>query len=134
MTSPMTGVPAVQPAVLQQQGLTPADKQGESKFDGVLADKARALSEAQAVHTVEPVSETMGPVLSAVSLVVRELEQGQRDLDRIIKAAASGKHFSNAELLSLQASMYRYTQELDLVGKVVEKGTSGLKDVLKTQV
>jgi hypothetical protein len=65
---------------------------------------------------------------------VRELEQGQRDLDRIIQAVASGKRFSNAELLSLQASMYRYTQELELVSKVVEKGTSGLKDVLKTQV
>ncbi len=135
MTSPMTGVSEAQAAAFaQQQGLTPAEKQGESKFDGVLADKARALEEVLAPRAVEPVSEPMGPVLNAVSLVVRELEQGQRDLDRIIKSAASGKHFSNAELLSLQASMYRYTQELDLVGKVVEKGTSGLKDVLKTQV
>jgi hypothetical protein len=30
--------------------------------------------------------------------------------------------------------MYRYTQELDLVGKVVEKATTGFKDVVKTQV
>ena len=35
---------------------------------------------------------------------------------------------SNAELLSLQAGMYKYTQELDLTSKVVEKATSGLKD------
>jgi hypothetical protein len=46
----------------------------------------------------------------------------------------SGKNFSNGELLSLQASMYKYTQELDLTSKVVEKATSGLKDVVKTQV
>ena len=50
------------------------------------------------------------------------------------RSGCSGKPFSNAELLSLQASMYRYTQELDLVGKVVEKATTGLKDVVKTQV
>ena len=41
---------------------------------------------------------------------------------------------SNQELLSMQAGMYKYTQELDLVSKVVEKATSGLKDTLKTQV
>lgn len=135
MTSPMTGVPEMQAAMLaqQQQGMAPPEKLGESKFDGVLADKARAQAPAS-VHAVDPAAAAMGPVLSAVSHVVRELEQGQQVLDRIIRAAGSGKPFTNAELLSLQASMYRYTQELELVSKVVEKGTTGLKDVLKTQV
>jgi hypothetical protein len=68
------------------------------------------------------------------SNVVCELEHGQRVLDRIIQAADRGKQFTNAELLSLQTSMYLYTQELDLVSRVVEKGTSGLKDVLKALV
>ena len=66
--------------------------------------------------------------------VVSSLEKGQMDLDKLINQAASGKQFSNGELLGLQASMYKYTQELDLTGKVVEKATSGLKDTLKTQV
>ena len=30
--------------------------------------------------------------------------------------------------------MFKYTQELALTGKVVEKATTGLKDTLKTQV
>ncbi|NMO23043.1 ATP-dependent helicase HrpB [Pyxidicoccus fallax] len=120
--------------------MAPVDKQGESKFDGVLADKARATGEVSGVsaaaptHAVEGVPPTERPALHAVSHVVRALEQGQRDLDRIIQEASSGKQFSNAELLSLQASMYRYTQELDLVSRVVEKATTGLKDVVKTQV
>jgi hypothetical protein len=46
----------------------------------------------------------------------------------------TGKNFSNSELIALQAGMYKYTQELELTGKVVEKATSGLKDTLKTQV
>ncbi|MBZ4421340.1 ATP-dependent helicase HrpB [Myxococcus sp. RHST-1-4] len=116
------------------------EKQGESRFDGVLADKARATGEVgstpavQPAHAVEGIAPTEKPALHAVSHVVRALEQGQRDLDRIIQEASSGKPFSNAELLSLQASMYRYTQELDLVSRVVEKATTGLKDVVKTQV
>ena len=62
------------------------------------------------------------------------MEKGQASLDKLINGAASGKTFSNAELLSLQAGMYKYSQELDLTSKVVEKATSGLKDTLKTQV
>jgi hypothetical protein len=139
MTSPMTGVPAAQPMPSQQQGVAqaaPMDKQGESRFDGVLADKAHVSGTpaVQGVHAVEEVARTERPVLNAVSNVVRALEQGQLDMDRIIREASSGKPFSNAELLSLQASMYRYTQELDLVSRVVEKATTGLKDVVKTQV
>ena len=135
MTSPMTGVPAPQAVPpQQQQGVAPVEKQGESRFDGVLADKARGSGEVTDARAVEGVGKAERPVVHAVSHVVRALEQGQRDLDRIIQQASSGKPFSNAELLSLQASMYRYTQELDLVSRVVEKATTGLKDVVKTQV
>jgi hypothetical protein len=69
-----------------------------------------------------------------ISHVVSELERGQVNMEKLIQSGASGKTFSNAELLSLQAGMYKYTQELDLTSKVVEKATSGLKDTLKTQV
>ena len=140
MSSPLSGVHAAQVLTPPQQQVTaPVEKQAESRFDGVLADKARATSasspqEVQAARVVEPTRATEATTLHPVAQVVRSLEQGQRDLDRIIQQASSGKPFSNAELLSLQASMYRYTQELDLVGKVVEKATTGLKDVVKTQV
>jgi hypothetical protein len=148
MTGPMTGVSAaqlVQPKPPEQE--TPsAHKQGESKFDAVLADKVQAAegpdavrkTEAaqgpEAVRQVETVSKVEKPMLSMVSHVVSELEQGQRRLDTLIDGGISGKHFSNGEVLSLQASMYKYTLELDLTSKVVEKATSGLKDVVKTQV
>ncbi len=69
-----------------------------------------------------------------MTTMVDSLEKGQVNLEKLIEAGANGKKFSNAEMLSLQASMYKYTQELDLTSKVVEKATSGLKDVVKTQV
>jgi hypothetical protein len=137
----MTGIAAGQlvQQKLPDQGTPQANKQGESKFDVVLTDKAQA-TKAQAVAPTEPVrqvesvSKTERPALNMVSHVVRELEQGQARLDTLIDAGVSGKQFSNAELLSLQASMYKYTMELDLTSKVVEKATNGLKDVVKTQV
>jgi hypothetical protein len=142
MTGPMISVPptpgAQQP--LSTQAGPQAPKQGESKFDTVLADKAQAAQAVQPVKSTEPVrqvesvAKTEKPGLNMVSHVVNELEVGHQRLEKLIQASASGKKFSNAELLSLQASMYKYTLELDLTSKVVEKATSGIKDVVKTQV
>lgn len=71
---------------------------------------------------------------SMVMGMMANMEKGQVAIDKLINGGLSGKNFSNSELLSLQAGMYKYTQELDLCSKVVEKATSGLKDTLKTQV
>ncbi len=75
-----------------------------------------------------------GKATNMINSVVSSLEKGQLNLEKLINSGMSGKNMSNGELLSLQASMYKYTQELDLTSKVVEKATSGLKDVVKTQV
>jgi hypothetical protein len=69
-----------------------------------------------------------------MSGMMSNIEKGQVQLDKLINGGLNGKQFSNSELLGLQAGMYKYSQELDLCGKVVEKATSGLKDTLKTQV
>lgn len=89
-----------------------------------------------ATGRMDPVTQK-GQVRKSTSLLmgmVQNIEKGQASLDKLISASLKGKTFSNSELIGLQASMYKYTQELELTGKVVEKATSGLKDTLKTQV
>ena len=182
----MAGVSAAQIAQqkLQDQGAQQVNKQGASKFDAALANKAQgaggvdhahatqsvqaaqkaqATQKADQVRHVETVNKTEKAGLNKVngansesvsaraaqpvdakpetskaggmvSSVVTSLEKGQLNLEKLINSGVNGKNFSNSELLSLQASMYKYTQELDLTSKVVEKATSGLKDVVKTQV
>ncbi|MFP2929048.1 ATP-dependent helicase HrpB [Pyxidicoccus sp. 3LG] len=66
--------------------------------------------------------------------VLDRVGQAQKRLDHILQLAQSGRSFSPAELLALQAHVYRASQELDLAGKVVEKATGGVKQVLQTQV
>ena len=66
--------------------------------------------------------------------VLDQVNQAQGRMEQILKLAESGKSFSPAELLSLQTHVYRASQELDLAGKVVEKATGGVKQVLQTQV
>ncbi len=71
---------------------------------------------------------------SMVMSMLGSLEKGQVNIDKLINGSMTGGTMSNAEMLQLQAGMYKYTQELDLCSKVVEKATTGLKDTLKTNV
>jgi hypothetical protein len=71
---------------------------------------------------------------SILMSMMDNLEKGGAAIDKLLNGGLAGRNFSNSELLGLQAGMYKYTQELDLCSKVVEKATSGLKDTLKTQV
>jgi hypothetical protein len=81
-------------------------------------------------QAVEPPSRAT----AAMTNMLSSMEKGGGMLDKLINGGLKGAKFSNTELLSLQAGMYKYTQELDLTGKVVDKATSALKDTLKTQV
>ena len=66
--------------------------------------------------------------------VLGEVQRAQARLDQLLKMAESGRSFSPAELLAFQAHAFRASQELDLAGKVVEKGTSAVKQTLQTQI
>jgi|SRR5689334_12307104 hypothetical protein len=58
----------------------------------------------------------------------------QARMDRILSLAASGRTFSPAELLSLQAGVAEASQTVDLAGKVLDRVSGGVKTVLQTQV
>ncbi|RKH34256.1 ATP-dependent helicase HrpB [Corallococcus praedator] len=88
----------------------------EAVSPGARVDSVRAARSQQAVEVLDRVG------------------QAQQRLDHILKLAESGRTFSPTELLALQAHVYRASQELDLAGKVVEKATGGVKQVLQTQV
>ena len=114
--------------VRQTEAVAKTEKAALNKVNS--AQEPATARGAQAVAGKQEASKSGG----MLNHVIGELEKGQLNMEKLIKAGASGKTFSNGELLSLQAGMYKYTQELDLTSKVVEKATSGLKDTLKTQV
>jgi hypothetical protein len=69
-----------------------------------------------------------------VAKALDRVSQAQKRLDHILALAESGRTFTPAELLAFQAHVYAASQQLDLAGKVVEKATSGIKQVLQTQI
>lgn len=60
------------------------------------------------------------------------LSEGQTRIDRAIRRGSRGET-DPAHLLALQAGVYRYTQELELASKLVDKATGALKQTLQSQ-
>jgi hypothetical protein len=97
--------------------------------------EAKGTTKAAAGPTrVEGASKVEASAAPMTSRVLDHVSAAQARMDQILKLAESGRDFSPAELLSLQTHVYRASQELDLAGKVVEKATNGIKQVLQTQV
>lgn len=79
-------------------------------------------------------AEAVRPAEATAAQALERVAEAQHRLDRVLALAQSGKTFTPAELLGLQAQVYSASQELDLAGKVVEKATSGIKQILQTQL
>ena len=109
-----------------------------NKTDKARLDKIQTQASSTNQHhtKTDPVTQKteVSKSTSAINGLFSNIEKGQVQMDKLISGGLSGKNFSNSELLALQAGMYKYSQELELTSKVVEKATSGLKDTLKTQV
>ena len=78
-----------------------------------------------------PVEKTRDTQLTKV---LNSVMSGQDKMSKIIKLATSGRAFNPTELLAIQAGVYKFSQELELTSKVVEKATDGVKQTLQTQV
>ena len=71
-----------------------------------------------------------GPALDALARV----ERAQARLDAVLAAARTGRTFTAAELIGLQAEAYRCAQTVDLASKLVEQGAQSVKQTVNTQL
>jgi len=71
---------------------------------------------------------------AAVSRLLERTLEGERRLDTLLAAAARGKTFSPSELLALQASVFRYSQAVEVVSRATDKLVGAVKQALGTQV
>jgi hypothetical protein len=62
------------------------------------------------------------------------VERAQARLDAVLAAARSGRTFTAAELIGLQAEAYRCAQTVDLAARLVEQGAQSVKQALNTQL
>lgn len=95
------------------------------------AEAAKGVRDVRGVQNVQQPAHARGV---EAAQVLDQVASAQKRLDHILEMAQAGKCFTPAELIAMQAHVYRASQELDLAGKVVEKATGGVKQILQTQV
>lgn len=121
--------------VLQAQQTQEVGKVHTSKVAG--ASKAANILAQAKINANAPsakVNEVAVAERSRMADMLQELVGGQDKMTGIMKMALSGRQFSPPELLAMQAGVYRFSQELELTSKVIEKATSGIKQTMNTQV
>ena len=62
-----------------------------------------------------------------------ELDRGEALAERAIHGGAGGGSMSPEALIALQAGIYRYSEAVDLVTKVVDRATQAVKTTLQNQ-
>lgn len=124
-------MPPIAPAALSAPGPTgPAS--GGARFEARLEARLEARVEARLEPRLATPNRPAGPDRPAARLAeaLRSLEGAQTRLDRVLDAARAGRTFTAGELLALQADAYRFTQTLDVAGKLVEHGVQSVKQAV----
>ena len=62
-----------------------------------------------------------------------ELDRGEAIAERAIHGGASSGGMSPEALIALQAGIYRYSEAVDLVTKLVDRATQAVKTTLQNQ-
>ncbi len=93
-----------------------------------------AQAKIQATSPTMRVGEAAQTERSKIAKMLESMVNGQDKMTEIMNMALSGRQFSPPELIAMQAGVYKFTQELELTSKVIEKATSGVKQTMNTQV
>ncbi len=71
---------------------------------------------------------------AGVRALLERAVSAENRVDALVRAAASGKTFSPAELLALQASVFRYSQTVEVVSRVADRLVGAIKQTIGTSV
>jgi hypothetical protein len=63
----------------------------------------------------------------------RELDRGEALAEKAIHGGGAGGGMSPEALIALQAGIYRYSEAVDLVTKLVDRATQAVKTTLQNQ-
>ncbi|MBL8684258.1 MAG: hypothetical protein JNK05_34105 [Myxococcales bacterium] len=123
------------------------ESQGGARFSEVLAARGQAPQQttgapthatapahapsAAAQHAYGVAPAGTEPLTEAGRRLLSRISRGERFVEQVVRGASSGAAYTPADLLAIQAQVYRYTQEVELVSKFVDRATNAVKTVLQ---
>ncbi len=82
------------------------------------------------VHARPAAASDFASVLGSLG---REVERGESLMRVAMGAGREGREVAPAELIALQAGVYRYGEAVDLASRLIDHATSSVKTVLEGQ-
>ncbi len=73
-------------------------------------------------------------VTQGLTRALDNVNKGEARIDALLEAAAKGKTFSAGELIAMQASVFKYSQTVEVLSRATDKLVGALKQTLGTQV
>ncbi len=93
-----------------------------------------APSSSTPAEPAEPSKSTPdAPFAHVLAGLGHEIDRGEAVVQRAMSGIGRGKDLGGLELLALQASVYRYSEAVDLAAKLVDRTSSGVKTVIQGQ-
>jgi hypothetical protein len=94
---------------------------------------ALSLPEPPSEPVTHRASASVGPsaFASVLQSLAREVHDGESLTRSAIGAARAGQSLGPAELIALQAGIYRYGEAVDLASRLVDRATGAVKTVLQ---
>jgi hypothetical protein len=100
----------------------------------VLGEGARAATPMRAPPasgaSPTPGEGTTGRMRAVLSTAMK----GEAKIDALLAAAQQGRTFSASELLAMQATVFRYSQTVEVVSRATDRLVGGIKQTLGTAV
>ncbi len=132
------------PAVSTEGANSGAPKPGCPKtFLQVLSEGQRSLSALPTLPAnsvkkfVKQVDMTASPEMEKThgvrGMAERALE-AERRVDALVASVGHGRTFSAAELIALQATVFRYSQTVEVISRAADRVVGAIKQTLGTQV
>src|SRR4051812_18178938 len=115
---PTEALPAGAPLML-----TPDESESATHVRSAPAPHAERAEAASAAH----------PFVQLLRGVGQELDRGESLAEKAIRGVGDPASLSPQHLIALQAGIYRYSEALDLVTKLVDRGTQAVRTTLQNQ-
>jgi hypothetical protein len=77
---------------------------------------------------------TPSPLVRGLTRALAGAAAGEARLDAILDAAARGKTFTATEMLAMQATVFRYSQTVEVLSRATDRLVGAVKQTLGTQV
>ncbi len=140
MTDPISGQMASQAVESMASGEVQGGDEATGAGDFKEIMNADGGEDVGGLEGIDPVAEVQAPdAIEEVDEIptddfIQSILSEEADLHEMMERCMNGAKMGNDEMLQMQALIYSYSQRVELTTKVVEKATSGVQQVLNTQV